>query len=465
MGSSKTPEAPNYEAAVKAGIETDVETLGLRNATNAAASAGKVLVSLGADGFKTFDSVEDYNKYKEKLNSDYSSATTESEKNRIKREMQLLNEGKMTDFSGLGDADKTAAYLKIMQDAQESAALSEYNLRIGTVESDTTGLSLGELNAVQSRKELEAADPEGYAARQKVYDTLNQQMLDGAQMSPELLQILEETKQKYEQGASEDTQALLAQMKDKQAAQYQLSGDLQSLLDKSRSDYALGGKLDDTVRAEVEQQARAGQAARGNILGNSAAFAEAQEIGKAGEEREQQRYANLLQMAGLEEQLRTASDQQDLANLMNVMNVKTGEEQTNLGNYLNLASTLDQQQYGREQQTLSSLSSFLMGNPVSNQFGALAGAQFGAVGNYIPNLSQVQSYNTGLNSAAGQQSASYSLNNYANQVSYADAQNPWGLVGGLEGLGIGSYLGGTAGGALGASAGTAIGGKLGGMSF
>jgi hypothetical protein len=276
---------------------------------------------------------------------------------------------------------------------------------------------------------------------------------------------------------------------------------LQTLLDKSRSDYELGGKLDDTVRREIEQQARSGQAARGNILGNSAAFAEAQEIGLAGEQRQQQRQQNLLQMAGLEEQLRTSGEQQNLSNLLNVMGVKTQEEQTNLnnlltvfgadqteqqqnlsnllsvmgvktqeeqtnlGNYLNMASTLDQQQYGREQQTLSSLSSFLMGNPVSNQFGSLAGAQFGTVGNYVPNLSQVQSYSAGLNANAGQQSASFALNNYSNQVAYADSQNPWSLVGGLIGAGAGAYLGGPQGAQLGASVAPAPGGKLGSFKF
>ncbi len=68
---------------------------------------------------------------------------------------------------------------------------------------------------------------------------------------------------------------------------------------KINDELNLGGTLDPSVRREVEQNARAGQASRGNILGDASAYSEAMSTGLAGEARKQQRVANAQATLGL----------------------------------------------------------------------------------------------------------------------------------------------------------------------
>lgn len=416
-----TPEPPDYGAAYEKAIQADLNTLGIRAAAEKAATEGKVW----ANG-QVFDDMNAYNAFVKGL--------SKSEQKKY---------ANYADFSGMSDADRVGKLSELMSQANADAALAQADLR-GSEYKD--GLSLGEWNSAQSAKELEAADPESYAARKQLLEVLQNQ--DSA-LPADLQKMAGQVLSRFGVQASQ-SQELAEQLF---GSAGKASPEIEQLLADASAKYALGGKLDDSVRDEVIQSARSGQASRGNILGNASAFAEAMEVGQASELREKERAQTLLQMAGASENLK----QQSLANYFAAQN----QESTNLGNLFNTQNSISNQSYAREQQALSSLSSYLLGNQVGNQFGGIQGAQYGTVGNYSA-INAVPQNQTQVNQGAGMNGVQFALNNYQNQVQYADAKNPWGIVGGLIGAGIGAAAGGgPAGAQVGASTGTAIGGKIG----
>ena len=172
--------------------------------------------------------------------------------------------------------------------------------------------------------------------------------------------------------------------------------ELQKLLDDAKSDYALGSKLDDSTAREVEQAVRSAQAARGNVLGSAAATQEAMARGEMGYQRKQQRAQNL--------------------------------------------AALDNAVAGRKQQRLSDISAVL-NNAVVGQFGALSGAQNGAVGfNAVQNKG-----GTNISANAVQMGLGFAQNNYQGQLEAwkADQGNPWtNILSGAAGMALGSFTGG-----------------------
>lgn len=349
---SMAPDAPDYAAANREGILTDIETLPLRRQIEQAAALGKG----GVAGGKYYEDLAAVTRRKDILEQLMEAEKSKDIMERSPSYYQALakewNElSKFQSFEGLGDDALTRSYMKILLDSNDEAQRRQLALR----------QDIGVANVEQTLKELEASDPEGFAARKKLTQLLSDEAGKPVEVDPNLARALED----------------------------------------AAAEYGLGSKLDDVSRSEVEQQARAAQAARGNILGNASAFAEAMEVGAAGEARKQAR----------------------------------------LGNLVNLATQVDNTKYGREQQALSSLSSFSMGNPISNQFGNLGGAQQGAVG--FTNFGVQQG--TTLNPNAGQQGASFALNNYQNVL--AASQNPWtNIVSGVAGKVAGAYTGGLMGG-------------------
>lgn len=172
--------------------------------------------------------------------------------------------------------------------------------------------------------------------------------------------------------------------------------ELQRLLDDAKSEYALGSRLDDSTAREVEQAVRSAQAARGNVLGGAAATQEAMARGEMGYQRKQQRAQNL--------------------------------------------AALDNVVSGRKQQRLSDISAVL-NNAVVGQFGALGGAQNGAVGfNAVQNKG-----GTNISANAVQMGLGFAQNNYQGQLEAwkADQGNPWtNILSGAAGMALGSFTGG-----------------------
>ena len=174
------------------------------------------------------------------------------------------------------------------------------------------------------------------------------------------------------------------------------SPELQKLLDDAKSEYELGSRLDDSTAREVEQAVRSAQAARGNVLGSAAATQEAMARGEMGYQRKQQRAQNL--------------------------------------------AALDNVVAGRKQQRLSDISAVL-NNAVVGQFGALGGAQNGAVG-----FTPVQGKGgTNIAGNAVQMGLGFAQNNYSGQIETwkADQGNPWtNILSGAAGMALGSFTGG-----------------------
>ena len=338
---------------------------------------------------------------------------------------------------------------------------------------------------------------------------------------------------------------------------------------KALAEYNLGSKLDPDSERNLTNEARAGQVARGNYLGDAAAVAEATTLGQAGQAIKQQRLQNLLnvqnQAFGQNTQLRDTTNQLQQSRLGILSNLEnqgftqdqslrgeqagyattaTGERQALRGeqaNYTTTANTAraanrseqagyqttaeqeqmqrnsqlaamasqifgtgqsmrneergaqaqqlgllgqlagqnfsqNEQAYntqlnaqgqamnaagsvaaenraarnetlGRSQQNLANVSAMVLGQPITNQFGSLAGAQNGAVGYQTTNYQG----GTGLNQNAGNQAAGFNQGLYGTQanmwntsanIAQQDNANQMKAITGVAGLAAGGMTGG-----------------------
>jgi hypothetical protein len=358
MGSSKTPpapEAPDYAAANREAITTDISTLPTRRLIEQAASLGIKVDYVDPKSGKT----------------------------------------KTADFSGLGDAAAAKQIADMLGDTNSEIQRQQLELR----------KEIGVENARQTAAEVAASDPEAYAIRQSLTGKIGRNLDAG---SPE---------QKGYQGLYD----IATKIANGDPSTNALNFGLQQAL----ADYQRGGKLDPATERALQDNVRSGQAARGNYLGDAAAVQEAATMGQAAEARRAQA---LQQLLGVQNQ---AFSQNQAQNQLALNAASTaGNEQRSARN----------ETFGREQQKLSDASAIVLGQPITNQFGALSGAQNGAVAN-----NPVQGGYSNLNPNAGQQGADWAQSNYSNamnqwstQANIAAQGNPW------MGL-LGSVLGGTAG--------------------
>lgn len=238
-----------------------------------------------------------------------------------------------TNFGRL--ADKTAGLDVPQNDTRFGQLYNDAYSRIQRNQSQPQDQTLGNLQN-EAAQTLQVRDRSGIDPALMAYageaNRLTQVQNRG--MDPQLMRLQREADQLtrvkndprlgqiYGDAASQDSSRLNSLADE---ADQRLTGDvsdsstaaLNKGLQQASDEYALGGKLDDATRSEVEQQVRQGQAARGNILGNAATFTEAMELGKAGEARKAQRLQQLLnvqnqafgQNSQLRDQQRQAMDQ------------------------------------------------------------------------------------------------------------------------------------------------------------
>lgn len=213
MGGSRA-KAPDYEQAAREGVYADLETYPLRYLTEAAAKLG---------GRFTLD-------------------------------------GKEYDFTGVGAADNA----RVMSDQMAQALLDLQR-------------DLGPEFIRQRIAELQAADPEGYAARRQLFDRI----VAGAEAHPD-------------RPLADDLQGSIV-------------AELQN-----------AGRLDRRMLEQVQQQVRGGQVARGNFLGNAATSQEAGATVRAGEtlrDAQQQQALGFLESGVTPEDVEYRRLQQAMANL------------------------------------------------------------------------------------------------------------------------------------------------------
>ncbi len=349
MGGSKSPPPPDYAAANREAISTDVSTLPLRNQINQAAQLGRLV--------------------------EYIDPAT--------------GQQRTADFTGLG-AD--AQYKQLGEIAsQYNADTQRQQLALRE--------ELGLKNAQQTAREVEAADPLAYQARQnltgKILGDL-QQPIDRVQGA---------------QGVYDAAKRLGVIDPSTSALNYGLQ--------QALTDYNTAGFSDSTQR-ELNNQIRAGQAARGNFLGDAAAVSEASQQGQAMEALRSQRLGQLLNVQ------QQAFGQNQAQNQSALQGASAAAAETRQADNTN---------YGRQQQTLANASSMVLGQPITNQFGSLQGAQQGAVGfNQAPTASLGQ-----LNPNAGQQAYQGQLGVWEQQANTAAKGNPWmGLAGAAAGAATGA---------------------------
>lgn len=173
--------------------------------------------------------------------------------------------GQTFDFTGLGDASNAA----VMSD-QMAQAMLDIQRNYGP-------------QYVQERlRELQAADPQGYAARKQLFD----QILAQAQSQPDR----------------------------------PLASDLQNSINQQ---LANAGRLDPRMLQEAQQQARGSEVASGNFLGNAATEKEAGAVVNAAQNSQnavQQSALGFLQSGISPEDVAYRRLQQSLGNLSNFVN-------------------------------------------------------------------------------------------------------------------------------------------------
>jgi hypothetical protein len=360
MGSPKipaAPAAPDYAAANREAIQTDISTLPTRRLIEQAAQLGTRVTYVDPSSGKET----------------------------------------VADFSGLGDLAAAQQMAKLLGETNADVQRQQLELRE----------ELGVRNAQQTSKEVAAADPAAYAIRNQLTGQIGEALgRPGEQLGG--YQGLYDVATRV-QGGDPSTDAL--------------NYGLQQAL----ADYQRGGKLDPATERYLTDNVRSGQAARGNYLGDAAAVQEAATMGQAAEARRAQA---LQQLLGVQAQAFGQGQQQNQLAL-GAAQAAAGEQRS--------ART---ETFGRQQQGLANASSIVLGQPITNQFGALGGAQQGAVGFNPVGAGGLSNLNPG----AGAQGAQWAQQNYGNamnawstQANIAAQGNPWmGLLGSAAGAGVGA---------------------------
>jgi hypothetical protein len=339
---------------------------------------------------------------------------------------------------------------------------------------------LGVANAQQTAAEIEAGDPRGFAVRQQIMDRVGGDLNKGASIVPYNAQI-QSGEDRLARLADKAPQAdgRLSDIYDQAtrlpgAVSDSSTAALNEGLQKALEEFRLGGKLDEASRRDLLNDVRAGQASRGNFLGDAAAVVEATEQGKAGQAMKQQRLANLIDLQGRAFGQNSALRQEGTQNQFNRLGAMAGfagqdfgqKNQAFQSGLQGAAAAFQgaqgraaderasrQEGWGYDQQRLANAQGAALGAPLSNQFGNLGGAQNGAVGFQGINFQG----GAGLNQNAGNQGANFAQGIYGTnagmwgqQAQIASQGNPWmSLLGtglGAASGGFGSALGGLFGG-------------------
>lgn len=230
-------QPPDYAAANREAILADIETLPLRRQIEAAARAGdKITYTDPRDG-------------KEKT----------------------------ADFTGLGEGDVSQKLAETLGPLARTTAQAQLDV----------GREFAPQFIALAREGMQQADPEGFAARQRLAERL---MSEAGQPGIEENPLIRQGRE---------------------AA-------LRNVLEE----FQLGNRLSDAESRNLEQQVRGAQAARGNVFGNAPSVQEIGEKFNLGERKYQQRLSNLMnvgaQAFGQEQAFRqegTAEQQRRMANL------------------------------------------------------------------------------------------------------------------------------------------------------
>lgn len=358
--SQPTPPAPpDYAAANEAGVMADVNTLGLRNAINAASQLG----------------------------TKYTDPAT----------------GKEYDFTGLGSADLSRQQLlQQLEFAPETTgALLDLQKQFGSQ------------FAEESRRQLQATDPTGFALREQ----FGQRLANGDNSIESLINSLGANAPAYEQvgngSALADTGAAAAG---------------RSMLESQVfDDLAKNAGPDPTIQRAAEQAARARGSSRGNILGDSSALQESLGVQQAQMALADQRRAaagNLLSSGQTTSDKANSLSDQSFQRAMSAINQRNQAKQNQFGDQQGL---LQQKVQGR-QQDLANLQSFLGLQPIVSQGAQLSGLQQGAAPFASGGMSAI-----GVDANAGANGAQFANGVFGTQANIFSQQSQAASQGGILG--------------------------------
>ncbi len=298
------------------------------------------------------------------------------------------------DFSGLGNLAlaQQAANLASTQ----NAAIQQQELQLRQ--------QLGVPNVQETVAELQAADPTAYQTRNTVEgQILNNLNTPTPTVSPNA------------------NLAAAANSLGSVNVTDPTNGALNSALTNAQNQYALGTQLDPAYLQQLTNQSRAAEVARGNYTGDASAVAEATNVGQAALNLQQQRLQNLLSVQQQAFGQGTQLQQQQLGQAQAEVGAQGAVSQNQL-QALQASQSL-------EQQKLANAQSITLGQPITNQFGSLAGAQQGAVGYQTAGYTPVSTLNP---SQIASQGDSYATNIFGTQGSMYNTQaqiaaqgNPW----------------------------------------
>jgi hypothetical protein len=381
MSSYEAPPAPDYAAANVAGVQADASTLPFRLAVSQAAQLGKVYTD--PETGKTYDftglGFQDQNAAAVANARDLMQAgadiSLENERKRLQAELELLPE-----FNKLNLAQQQAAIDQALAASAKFTANSyQQNLDF-----------LPKFGALQRDENAKTFDQNLELGKKGTYET--------AQWQQDLLPILN----RVYAGAQSDSYA--AADAAARAANPEAYAARTALGRQIAEELAAGGTMTDAQKRAYTEKVRGAQAARGNIMGDSASFEEA------------------LSLTGYADQLK--KDRQAAA-----------------------LSFLNSRDLAPSFATIGAV------NPVVPNFGPTQ-----TLNPQVPNLqatttsgpnlnpTPVQSNPLAfLNPSAGQQGAGYAMNEWQNRTQIASQQvDPW-----MAGLGLAFQGLGAAGGVAG----------------
>lgn len=239
-----------------------------------------------------------------------------------------------------------------------------------------------------------------------------------------------------------------------------LAASMDSYLRSQQDQYALGSQLDPVTAMQVEQQARKGQADRGNLYGAGQAAVEAMSTGQAGQQLLEQRRANLQSALGGQQSYLGAG-----LGLGDTAMALYDRQQNNLRNAQGSALTYlgsNQTPYAvgntYYQQALGNAATAAQGGPVYNP-ASLGSNMTGSASQYpqygLDIGAQAQSYYNSLNQGSGGGYASKNRGAAAASGALSGAMGgattgaavggPYAGVTALIGAGVGAALGGASG--------------------
>lgn len=391
--SSPAPAPPDYAAANKAGVEADISTLPLRNLTNAASTMGGVVA-----GGRYYSP------------QDYAALETAGNAPAI-----------TSDFRGTGNAD--LAHQGLMQQLNDAPEATQALLNIQR--------QFGTQFADESRRQLQATDPTGFALR----ENFGKQLGNGDQSLESLFNSSAASKaptyESYTGAAPKYTDMVAPTLADTGA-----SAAGRAMLDKQMGDrLAMAGHLDPAMQRAAEQASRARGSTSGNILGDSSSLDEALGVQLAKRQQQQQDQGDYLNYLGSGQSTSDTTNknaQQNFANSGQVAQFNNANASQSFQDAMNMIANRNstkqnqfavdnntyQQQMGARQGDRSNIQSFLGLQPIVSQAGGLSALQSGAAPTPFGSYGGTQLTNPG----AGAQGQQWAGQLYGNQQQQSAAQ-------------------------------------------